>query len=681
MPKIAQYTQQTTPQSAGMARGYSTPEVSAGSGLSDFGSAGIAVADRMQRQSEIDAERQRIEDEKRQRAQEKIQLDDAKVESAKVLSDARLQWTEQLLKAKESAAPGASGLTPQLLSQFDEYSKKVLSERPNAHTQKILAEGLQNLRTHIGQDALQFESNARVDNRINTLEAGINKTAQAVLAMPGQRSTALAEQLSMIDGMEIPPKQKEALKERALQTIDSAGLNGEIGAARNSTKALDGLLERMNKGEFPGVPAQHLAAAEARIGNFKNTLIVKAEAAERRKLAGLEQQERRLSWYVENGRDIPPAEFDRFTKESRGTPFESAAQGLVVEQKAVSALTLLPPDAMLAKVKDIEAGFGPNPTKEQIVHVEKLKRFADRSIKLLRESPLDFATQREGAVVTPLDLNKPDTWGETLGARVPILRETSQRTGVAPKGLLPQEAAALSNAIKSAPPQQQAEYLGKLRAGFGDDRVFKATMQQIAPDNPVIAAAGVASARGLESTFGRSVSELMLRGNALLRQDTHTDGKPSGGKLMPMPKDDLMDRLFATHEKDAFAGKEQARNGALQSAKAIYAAMSSDSGDYSGVLNTSRWDSAMKLATGGIEKHQGRSIVLPYGMAYGDFKDRLKAKTVEMVKAGTLAPGITPENLRGMPLENVGDGRYVLRVGDGTLIGKDGRPAILDLNP
>ena len=611
---------------------------------------------------------------------EKQELDDAKLEAHKVLSDARLSWTEQMLAAKEKAGPGAANFTPEVLKQFDEYSTKAISDRPSQITQKLLQEGFQNLRTQLGQDALHFEAQARVDHRVNSVEAGINKAAQAVLTDPRQRAIALNEQLAYINSIDIPPKAKEALKERALQSLDSAALNGEINRSRNSTRAMDGLLDRMGKGEFAGVPAQQLAAAEARIGNFKNGLIVKAEAAERRHLAGLEQQGRRLSWYVENGQDIPPQEINRFLNDSKGTPYAGMLEMVLADQKAVSELAKLPPDQQVSKVKELQAGYGATPSKEQLTHLSKLQGYVDKNIKLLNESPLDYAARREGAVVTPLDLQKPETWAETLGPRVTILAEQAKRTGAAPKGLLPQEATALSNALRQAQPEQARGMLAALRNGFGDEKVYRATMQQIAQDNPVMANAGIFASRGLESMKDRSVADLILRGNALLRPDAKTDGKPSGGKLLPMPKDADMGRAFARYENDAYAGKEQARNVAFQTAKAIYAAKASEEGDYSGEINSTRWASAMELATGKIESHKGRSIVMPYGMKYGDFKDGLKARIPALIASGTLGDGWTPERLRDLPLENAGDGRYFFRVGDGYLAGRDGRPVTVDFN-
>ena len=158
------------------------------------------------------------------------------------------------------------------------------------------------------------------------------------------------------------------------------------------------------------------------------------------------------------------------------------------------------------------------------------------------------------------------------------------------------------------------------------------------------------------------------------------DGKPARGSLLQMPDEKLLMQDFSSYERDAFAGKEQARNVFYQSAKAIYAAKSVEEGDYSGVINSRRCDSAMELATGGIEKYKGRAIVMPYGVKYGDFKDGLKERVSKAVAGGNLDPSFTPEKLRDLPLENVGDGRYVFRVGDGLVVDKKGRPLVIDFN-
>lgn len=457
-------------------------------------------------------------------------------------------------------------------------------------------------------------------------------------------------------------------------------LDRAISQNQGNGKALARIMQDIAGDKFPELDPNKRTFLESKIQRNQQHLMAKAEAAERRNLMNLDRMEKRLSWYVENGRDIPATELASFEKASKGTVYAGSVQMIAAEQKAVSEMMRLTPAQMDARIKELETSYGKTPSREQIVHLEKVKRFAANSIKQLSDSPLDYAVQRTGAVVQPLDLTQPGTWADNLAARSGVLLEQSQRTGAAPKGLFPQEAQALSSVLRSARPEQQREILGNLSKGFGDMRVFKATMQQIAPDNPVVANAGIFAARGLKSPADRQVSDLILRGNDLLRPDTKTDGKPSGGKMLPLPKEDAMQRDFNSYEGNAYAGKEEARNVTYQTAKAIYAAKASEEGDYSGDLNGKRWKEAIRLATGGIESHRGRRIVLPYGMDYGSFKDGLRSRAASLVRSGTIDKDVTMSDLQGMPLENAGDGRYFFRVGDGRLVGKDGRSIIVDFN-
>lgn len=471
-------------------------------------------------------------------------------------------------------------------------------------------------------------------------------------------------------------RQANAFKEGVTYTW----LDKVISQNARSGKALAQIQKDIAEDKFPELDPQKRTFLENKIMARQQHLSHQAEVAERRRMTQLEKGERRLSWYVENGRDIPAAELAAFEKASKGTPYEASVQMILSEQKAIGELIRLTPAQQVAKVKELEASYGASPSREQIMHVEKVKRFTNNSIKLLNESPMEYAVARDGAVVPPLDMAKPQEWASNLTSRAVILREMSERTGVSPKGLFPQEAAALANVLKEGTVEQKRGVLQQLRQGFGDDKVFRATMQQIAPDNPVAAAAGIAAARGLESPQDRSVADLILRGQEILNPNKKEDGKPAKGGLLQMPDEKLLMQDFSSYERDAFAGKEQARNVFYQSAKAIYAAKSVEEGDYSGVINSRRWDSAMELATGGIEKYKGRAIVMPYGVKYGDFKDGLKPRLASLAGSGRLPDGWTPERLRDLPLENAGDGVYFFRVGDGYLADRDGRPVMVDFN-
>jgi hypothetical protein len=209
--------------------------------------------------------------------------------------------------------------------------------------------------------------------------------------------------------------------------------------------------------------------------------------------------------------------------------------------------------------------------------------------------------------------------------------------------------------------------------------LFKATMQSIAPDQPVMALAGVYQARGFRTDGGRDVADMMLRGQAILTPNKKTDGTghEGGASLLKMPESKLLLSEFNSATGQAFAGREQAADLYMQSSRAIYAAKSAEAGDYSGNLDAGRWKSAIALATGGVQSYNGSSIVMPYGLGMDVFQARMKAQAPTLAAS---AINVQPDELRRLPLENVGDGRYVFRRGAGYLVDKDGRPVVVNLN-
>jgi len=471
-------------------------------------------------------------------------------------------------------------------------------------------------------------------------------------------------------------KAKQEFRERVTFT----DIDRRITAAQTNGKALSTLARELAGPEYADLAPERRNFLESKIQQKQQHLAHMGEVSERRRMTNLGIQERRLSWYVENGRDIPQAEFDAFVKAARGTPYDGAAQMIIAEQKAVADLQRLSPAEQVAKVKELEKTYGPTPSKEQITHLEKVRRFTERSVKLLNDSPLDYAVARDGAKVEPLNITDPASWAGNLANRTAVLTEQAKRTGVAPKGLFPQEVAALTQMMREAPVAQRSQILTALRQGFGDDRIYRATMQQIAPDDPVTAVAGVAAGRGLESARDRALADVILRGQQALRPNKKEDGSPGKGGLLPMPKDDLLLREFESYARDAFAGHEQARNAYLQTARAIYAAKAVEAGDFTGNLDSSRWREAMQLATGGIEKVNGKRVVLPWGHTKAQFEDGLDARVKRVVDAGVLADGMSAATLRSLPLEVAADGKYVFRAGDGIVVGKDRRPIVIDFN-
>ena len=313
----------------------------------------------------------------------------------------------------------------------------------------------------------------------------------------------------------------------------------------------------------------------------------------------------------------------------------------------------------------------------------KIDKFVQTSIKQLNDAPLEYAIQREGAVVDPLDFSKPDTWASNLQNRSAILTEQAKRSGIAPKGLMQQEAAMLSQFLATASDQAKTETLKMLRKGFSDDKVFRATMQQIAKDSPVTALAGMVATRERpmkisgffsDETFTPgSTAGLMLAGERILNPSKDAKGQ-DGKPTFPMPKDQDIRLAFNSQAGDAFAGNPEAYQIAYQAARATYAGLVAQKGDYSGNLNDGLLREAIQRSTGGVADINGARVVKPWGMDDSTFKNVVKAEFGRQTAAAGI-PQMKDQWPR-LQLQNT-KGGYLVKSGTGYLLGKDGNPILL----
>lgn len=314
---------------------------------------------------------------------------------------------------------------------------------------------------------------------------------------------------------------------------------------------------------------------------------------------------------------------------------------------------------------------------------EILGRAIDSVQQARQQDPILYALQNGNYGFKPIqNMNDLSNIGKELAKRAASAGQIAGNYGTAPVLLSKPETAALSGMLKAAPVDQQKSYLAGMYQSIGDMGLFKTTMQSIAPDNPTMAVAGMYQAKGLHSTEGRDVADLILRGQAILTPNTKTDGSghEGGRSLIKMPEDKLMLSDWTGQTGDAFKGREQANDLFQQTAKAIYAARSAEDGDYSGDMNSKRWKSAIALATGGIENYNGAKIVMPYGMPFDTFQNTLKDRVDSLTKTSPPVAATSADMMR-LPLENVGDGRYFFRRGAGYVVDTNGRPLVVDVNP
>lgn len=366
---------------------------------------------------------------------------------------------------------------------------------------------------------------------------------------------------------------------------------------------------------------------------------------------------------------------------AKGTDLEEDANRMVQLAQATRTFRNQAPAQQEAMITGAETQLRSDPTKFDRRVLDAWKEIKQKQGEQVKDDPVTFATRQGYAPPVPLNLAEPGAVAGDLAQRYSLARAVSDKYQAPFKPLTKPELGLVTEALSKGTWQQKGDYLAKLHAASaGDEEGYSAVLQQVAPDEPVTAVAGEYAAKDR-----KPVADLMLRGESILRPAKKTDGTPDRGTLLPMPAEKEMRSAFDDKVRDAYAGRVQQRNVMYQSARSIYAALSADAGDKdTAVLDSDRWDKAITMATGGVDKYRGKHVVLPYGMDLGTFKDQMDARLGEVAASGALPPTLTASRLADLPVESIGDGKYILRSGDSVLVGAqaDGHktPIVIDFN-
>lgn len=607
-------------------------------------------------------------------------------------------------RAQISRQQFAEGLLHHLRGQTDEYQKEVY--------QGTLGTELRNATANWSEPTSVALSLTRIDNAINSQAERLGWAGEYVNALKLQEHSkvhsavigqALAEGNYIFAQRWYEANKGDVDKSTAIAVEKAVrdgtqkqifnGYNSQFIASRNDPKALEAMSKSILENDTLDEDRKNLLLG--RIQNRGEVLANRAERARMQWERGIEKNISQITNLTLQGFEPSAEQITPLLNMTKGTQYEGEVRQLIQTANVTSKFRTSTPQQQEAFLTQAEAQVRTDPTKYDVTMLARLRTIHENQQRLLNDDPTSFAV-RQGLVdpktpgAQPLDLTQPAALGDQLKSRLDIARSMSARYGAPMKPLTREEADVLTTYLKAASPTQKSLYFGALsKAAGGDFKGYQAVMAQIAPDDPLSAIAGAYAARanmtsdaGVSPVAGqaRMVSDLILAGQAILRPDHKTDGSPSKGALWPMPEETDMEKVFQSVERDAFAGSPTMRRDMYAASKAIYAKLAVDAGDNTGALDTSRWKDAIKLATGGIDKYNGKGVVLPWGYTYGNFKDGLNTRIDALAASGALGEDITPQKLRGLPLENAGDGRYVFRAGDGVLVGKNGRPLVIDFD-
>ena len=356
----------------------------------------------------------------------------------------------------------------------------------------------------------------------------------------------------------------------------------------------------------------------------------------------------------------------------------------------ITSMKAMPPDQM----SSLAEHYRPSPDAPDFALADKryktIQAAADKINTDRQADPMASAMNSKIGNAQPLDFTNDASFMKSLAARQGVA-ETMQSTYGAPYNLLTNaEVKTLNKNFETLPTKDRLGYLNAIRSSLTDPKAYMAVMQQIAPDSPVTAMAGIIMAKqnpmvvknwiSADQVFQQQdVAGLMIEGEALINPTKTAKGEDGKGKLFPMPKDQDLRQQFTNVVGNAFAGDPKGADFAYQGVKAYYAGKSAREGDIAGTINPSRMKDAITAVVGGVSNVNGRGdAIRPWGMDDGDFRNRAKTAFDQAIVAnGYTDPQMT--NYGAYGLRSWKDGKYVLQSATGYLVDKKGDPIVIDM--
>lgn len=428
-----------------------------------------------------------------------------------------------------------------------------------------------------------------------------------------------------------------------------------------------------------------------RIESRTDSLERKAEMDAQRAERAIQSQITTVNAMIMAGYPPSAAQLAPLINASKGTALEPMARQMVATANEVERFQRMTPPDQEKYINQLDAAAHKDPAKFDITLVSRLKASQTAQQQAVRENPTGFAVRMgfvdpQSPAAQPLDFSKPDTpeFSAQLQAKFQLAKQMSQRYQVPVAPLGPADAALLAQATRGMQPEAKRDYFSRLAKAAGTDVTgYRAMMQQISPDDTVTAAGGMWAMYGVKNEKGQFVADSIFRGQSYLNPPSDKDGKAAKSQVV-MPngaEKERMDNVFDNLTGNAFEGKPQPRQMFLETARAIYADKTVARSDFTGNLNNTLWREAVQEALGGEPlRMNGRTVIPPPGMKGGDFKDQVRLRLDDIESSGQLPPGLNPGALRGLPLENIGDGRYTVTAGGQLVATADGKKIVLDFN-
>jgi hypothetical protein len=443
-----------------------------------------------------------------------------------------------------------------------------------------------------------------------------------------------------------------------------------------------------------------VAAVQSRRDQLLNRIQMQADRREAKAERVLNEIDRQIA----SGVPATPEMWADWATKVSGTAAAGEFKARVDDEKEVQAVLRMPVADQLKFVQDREAELlTSGGDLRKAANVARLSNAVKQNVALLQNAPLVYQANRMGEEPAPIDMGELLTDGDAPGVRAQFAERAATLsamrkqlgTQVPLRPLLPQEAQALTSTLGQTTPRQQAAVLGRLRQTIADDKLYQAALQQIAPDAPVTAIAGMLAGKQTAITLERKtfspdvvaaspeVAATVLEGQALLNPSKAAkgeDGKPAPKLFLPESK--TLQQSFADAVGNAFAGRPGAADVAFQVAQSYYVGKAARTGrlaTQSADVDPKLVREAITATLGSVVDFNGNGqVIAPWGMDAATFNDQARIAFEAEVKRRGLPPD-TADRLSLFGLRNRGESSYYVTQGRGFLTDPKGQPVIITL--
>lgn len=438
-----------------------------------------------------------------------------------------------------------------------------------------------------------------------------------------------------------------------------------------------------------------IGSVEGRIDLVQRRAALAVEQREAKAERAIASAQRQLS----SGVPLTTQGWDALRAATRGTAVEAEFTGLVQSERDIQQLLRKPVTEQVAEVQRRQAALmQQGGTMAEAANINRLSEAVQRNVKTLQQEPLQFAAQRAGVEVKPLALElllQPGGAGALRGEvmnRVTTVDGLRRQYGdaVPMQVLQPAEAKQVARILNESPVSMQTALLAQLRTlAGGDTRVFSAMMQQVAPDSPVKALAGLIADKQASATVDRrtlssdvvrsagDISSTLLRGEAILSPgsaDKAQDGKPRTNLFLPDTA--TFNAALVGYVGTAFAERPAALQAAQQAVLAYYVGRAAELGR----LNKDAKDidsglvrEALAATLGEPVERVGGMVFAPWGMGADEFQAQARAAFRQELQAR----GMADSNIHrwpGLGLKQQGGDTYLVTEGRALVLDSQNRP-------